>query len=98
METQDFTFSFWAKAENSGKGHFIIGLAAFYGFQFELSTGFDQFKMPVRYDFGNGNTGGGDMIYNGDGLTLDNGGWRGTEHNKCRASIYTRKRGSSGCQ
>lgn len=82
METQDFTLSFWAKAENNERGHFIIGLAAFYGFQFELFAAFDGFKIPVRYDYGNGNSGGGDMVYNGDGLTLDNGGWRGTVINK----------------
>jgi hypothetical protein len=87
METQDFTFSFWCKAEDAGHGHFVVGLAAFYGFQFELFGGFDQFKMPVRYDFGNGDSGGGDMLYNGDGLTLQNDGWRGTVINKEDANL-----------
>ncbi|MCB2219560.1 MAG: Ig-like domain-containing protein [Bacteroidetes bacterium] len=77
METNDFTLSFWAKAEDAGHGHFIIGLAAFYGFQFELYGGFDGFKMPVTYNVPDGEPSGGDMVYNGDGLTKDNGGWRG---------------------
>jgi hypothetical protein len=83
METNDFTLSFWVKAENVGHGHFIIGLAAFYGFQFELFGGFNGFKMPVQFEFADGTSGtGGDLTYNGDGLTKDNGGWRGTVVNK----------------
>lgn len=83
METHDFTLSFWAKAVNSGKGHFIIGLAAFFGFQFELNGGFTEFKMPVQFDYGDGTSGtGGDLMYNGDGKTKDNGGYKGTTFNK----------------
>ncbi|QQS51643.1 MAG: Ig-like domain-containing protein [Bacteroidota bacterium] len=83
MATSDFTLNFWVKAEESGKGHFIIGLAAFKGFQFELAADFTNFKMPVQYEFGDGTTGtGGDLGYNGDGKTKDNGGWRGTVFNK----------------
>jgi hypothetical protein len=79
METADFTLSFWAKAEDVGHGHFIMGLGAFYGFQFELFGDFKGFKMPVQFDYGDGTSGtGGDLAYNGDGLTLDNGGYRGT--------------------
>lgn len=83
MNTNDFTLSFWAKAQDAGHGHFIMGLAAFHGFQFELYSGFNGFKMPVQFDYGDGTSGtGGDMVYNGDGQTLDNGGWRGTVVNK----------------
>ncbi|MBZ0242088.1 MAG: Ig-like domain-containing protein, partial [Bacteroidales bacterium] len=88
MDTKDFTLSFWAKAEPVEHGHFIIGLAAFYGFQFELYSGFNGIKMPVQFDLGDGTSGtGGDFIYNGDGQTLDNGGWRGTIFNKENASL-----------
>jgi hypothetical protein len=87
METQDFTFSFWAKAEDVGHGHFIIGLAAFYGFQFELFGDFLSFKMPVRYEYETGDTGGGDMIFDGDGLTKDNGGWRGCIFSKAEDAL-----------
>jgi hypothetical protein len=83
MNSPDFTLSFWVKAVNSAKGHFIIGLAAFYGFQFELSGDFSNFKMPVQFDYGDGTSGtGGDLAYNGDGKTKDNGGWKGTTFNK----------------
>jgi hypothetical protein len=83
MNTSDFTLSFWVKAEESGKGHFIIGLAAFYGFQFELGSDFKWFKMPVQFEYEDGTTGtGGDLSYNGDGLTNETGGWRGTVINE----------------
>ena len=83
MNTHDFTLSFWVKAEESGKGHFIIGLAAFYGFQFELGSDFKWFKMPVQFEYEDGTTGtGGDLSYNGDGLTNESGGWRGTVLNQ----------------
>jgi hypothetical protein len=83
MNTLDFTLNFWVKGVNSGKGHFVIGLAAFYGFQFELSGDFKNFKMPVQFDYGDGTSGtGGDLVYNGDGKTKDNGGWKGTTFNK----------------
>jgi hypothetical protein len=88
MATKDFTLSFWAKAAESGKGHFIMGLAAFYGFQFELWGGFNGFKMPVQFDYGDGTSGtGGDLPYNGDGKTKDNGGWKGTTYSKENASL-----------
>ncbi len=88
MNTHDFTLSFWAKAVDSGKGHFIIGLGAYYGFQFELYGGFNGFKMPVQFDYGDGTSGtGGDLPYNGDGKTKDNGGWKGTVFNKENAAL-----------
>jgi hypothetical protein len=83
MNTNDFTLSFWAKAQESGRGHFIIGLAAFFGFQFELNAEFLSFKMPLQLDFGDGTSGtAGDLVFNGDGKTKDNDGWRGTVFSK----------------
>ncbi len=83
MNTHDFSLSFWFKAMDSGKGHFIIGLGAYYGFQFELAADFKSFKMPVQFDYGDGTSGtGGDLSYNGDGKTKDNGGWKGTTFSK----------------
>jgi hypothetical protein len=88
MDTHDFTLSFWVKADNTGKGHFVIGLGAFYGFQFELFGDFKGFKMPVMFDYGDGTTGtGGDLAYNGDGKTKDNGGWKGTVFNNENATL-----------
>jgi hypothetical protein len=88
MNTHDFTLSFWVKAMDAGHGHFVMGLGAFFGFQFELYGDFKGFKMPVQFDYGDGTTGtGGDLAYNGDGKTKDNDGWKGTTFNKENASL-----------
>ena len=88
METADFSLSFWVKAEDVVHGHFVMGLGAFYGFQFELFGDFKGFKMPVQFDYGDGTSGtGGDLAYSGDGLTLDNGGWKGTTFCKTDAAL-----------
>jgi hypothetical protein len=85
MKTHDFTLSFWIKA---GHGHFVIGLGAFFGFQFELDGNFKWFKMPVQFEYADGTTGtGGDPTYNGDGKTKDNGGYMGTVFCKQDAAI-----------
>jgi hypothetical protein len=39
MESGDFTVSFWMKADATKEGHFVFGLAAWYGFQFEILGG-----------------------------------------------------------
>jgi len=88
MNTHDFTLSFWVKAMEAGHGHFVIGLGAFHGFQFELQGDFKGFKMPVNFDYGDGTSGtGGDLVYNGDGKTKDNDGWKGTTFSKENAAL-----------
>jgi hypothetical protein len=88
IDTKDFTLSFWVKATEAGHGHFIIGLGAFYGFQFEMNADFKGFKMPVQFEFGDGTTGtGGDLFYNGDGKTKDNTGFAGTTFSKENTAI-----------
>ncbi|MFA6403928.1 MAG: LamG-like jellyroll fold domain-containing protein [Salinivirgaceae bacterium] len=88
INTQDFSLSFWVKATEAGHGHFIIGLGAFFGFQFEMNGNFKEFKMPVQFDLGDGTSAtGGDLVYNGDGKTKDNGGYVGTTFSKENATI-----------
>lgn len=88
MDTEDFTLSFWMKGMEAGHGHFVIGLGAFYGFQFELNGDFKGFKMPVSFNIGDTATAtGGDLAYNGDGLTKDNEGYIGTTFSKADAAI-----------
>jgi len=85
MNTNDFTLSFWVKPNSSGHvndagdpaGHFVIGLSAFYGFQFEISGDYSSCKLAARYDLGTGETAGEDLWFNGEGQTRDNGGWQG---------------------
>ncbi len=84
METNNFTMSFWMKpmthTDDANKGHFVMGLGAFFGFQFEIFDGYGGFKMPVGYKFNKDGTEGSateDNAFNGDGKNKDNGGWQG---------------------
>ncbi len=80
----DFTLSFWVKAVTQDKGHFVIGLGAYYGFQFEIANNFVNCKLAGGYSY----QGGGDTaifednLWNGDGKNKDNGGWQGWTLNK----------------
>ena len=80
----NFTMSFWVKAVTQDKGHFVIGLGAFYGMQFEIAGDFTNCKLAAAYSY----TGGGDTAiftdnwWNGDGKNKDNGGWQGWTVNK----------------
>jgi uncharacterized protein (TIGR02145 family) len=73
--TSDFTLSFWVKANSIGhvgangepKGHFVIGLGAFYGFQFEISADYSSCKLAVSYELADGGTASEDMNFAGDG-------------------------------
>jgi len=87
-QTESFTMSVWVKAMEAGHGHFVIGLGAFFGFQLEIGANFKEFKMPVMFELEDATTAtGGDLLYNGDGLTKDNGGYIGTTFNKENAAI-----------
>lgn len=90
VDTEEFTLSFWVKTNSDGHvnenddptGHFVMGLAAFFGFQFEIGGGYDFLKMPNWIALSDGSTrGGGDLFWNGDGKTRDNDGWQGTTFN-----------------
>jgi hypothetical protein len=82
--TPDFTLSFWVKAETQNKGHFVMGLGAFYGFFFEIAGDFTNCKLAGGYSY----QGGGDTAifcdnwWHGDGKNKDNGGWQGCTLNK----------------
>ncbi|UXE66129.1 MAG: Ig-like domain-containing protein [Chryseotalea sp. WA131a] len=90
----DFSMSFWVKTNSAGHndgatptpnptGHFVIGLGAFFGLQFEIPADYKWCKFAVQYAMGDGTTDTkGDLFFNGDGKTKDNGGWQGTEVRK----------------
>ena len=83
--TADFSLCFWVKANSNGhvdaggnpKGHFVIGLGAYYGFQFEITGSYENCKMAAQYDNGAGGSFSDDLAFNGDGKTGANGGWQG---------------------
>jgi hypothetical protein len=86
--TGSWTISFWAKpvstnhldANGNPKGHFVMGLGAFYGFQFEINSGYTGGQFPLRYSLtGDTKTVTEGFGYAADGKDKDNGGWQGWE-------------------
>ncbi|MHC1707837.1 MAG: Ig-like domain-containing protein [Bacteroidales bacterium] len=83
--THDFTLSFWVKTKSDGhldaggnpKGHFVIGLGAFKGFQFEIPGDYGSCKMAASYELADGSTASEDLWFNGSGEYNGNGGWQG---------------------
>ena len=84
IDTQDFTLSFWVKTNSADKttGHFVMGLGAFYGIQFEIFGAYDGAKFAIRYEAGDGTTTSEDMWF--PALATDNttGGWQGWDYAK----------------
>lgn len=90
VETDAFTLSFWVKTDSQGHvngngdpaGHFVMGMGAFFGFQFEIDAGYNWLKIPNWIELSNGeDRGAGDLFWNGDGKTRNNDGWQGTTFN-----------------
>jgi hypothetical protein len=77
----EFSMSYWIyiNSENhlddggNPAGHFIMGLGNFRGFQFETNGGVDFFKMAKQYALSGeweGEVGGSDFFFNGDGIPI----------------------------
>jgi hypothetical protein len=78
MVGPDFSISFWVKPDGTKESHFVLGLAAWYGFQFEIMggpwTALDKgVKLATRYDIGGGLTDAEDTWWNGQPNT-----WQGS--------------------
>ncbi|MEI6434719.1 MAG: Ig-like domain-containing protein [Bacteroidota bacterium] len=83
--TAEFSLCFWVKTNSIGhvdaagnpKGHFVVGLGAFYGFQFEIQGSYAECKLGATYDCGAPATNSHDLTFNGDGLFNNNPlGWK----------------------
>ncbi|GLR18075.1 LamG-like jellyroll fold domain-containing protein [Portibacter lacus] len=85
MTYNDFTLSFWMKTNTEGHidaggnpaSHFVMGLGAFFGFQFEIPADFGSCKLAMSYKLENDDVTGEDLWFNGSGEDKDNGGWQG---------------------
>jgi hypothetical protein len=86
MNNGDWTLSIWVKPNSSlAKGQFVLGLGAFYGFQFEISGGYNNFKLAAAYAHNNPAGAGKfseDLWADGEGKTKDNGSWQGWTFSK----------------
>jgi hypothetical protein len=84
IDTDDFTISFWVKTNSADKttGHFVLGLGAYYGIQYEIYGGYDGAKFAIRYEAADGTTTSEDMWF--PSLATDNttGGWQGWDYAK----------------
>ncbi len=77
MSHGDFAVSFWMKVDGSKEGHFVFGLGAWYGFQFEIAGGAwaaedKGMKLATRYNLG-ATTDAEDTWWNGQA-----NGWQGS--------------------
>lgn len=75
MNTDDFTINFWVKTNSADKttGHFVMGLAGWYGFQYEIFGAYDGAKFAYRYEVADGTTVTEDMWF----PALADLGWQG---------------------
>ncbi len=74
--TPAFSMCFWVKTNSAGhvdangnaKGHFVIGLGAYNGFQFEIQSSYAECKFAATYNCVAPVTNGHDLTFNGNGL------------------------------
>jgi len=85
MNSTSLTLAFWVKTNSTGHvngdgnpaGHFVMGLGAFHGFQFEINGDYKACKLAASYALADGTTSSEDLWFPGDGKDKDNGGWQG---------------------
>lgn len=88
MATDDFTLSFWIKSNSSQKfdpnpddadntlvtrGQFVLGLAGWNGFQFEIAQNYANCKLAAQYELDDATTAAQDLWWS----TTGNLGWMG---------------------
>jgi hypothetical protein len=74
--TPEITLCLWVKTNSAGhvdekgnpQGHFLFGLGAFYGFDFDIQGTYADCKFGATYDCGAPATNPHDLAFNGDGL------------------------------
>ncbi|MBR9998925.1 MAG: Ig-like domain-containing protein [Cyclobacteriaceae bacterium] len=85
IDTDDFTISFWMKtnsenhvnAEGNPIGHFVLGLGAFMGIQFEIFDDYHGAKFAISYELENGDAESEDMWFPAEATDNTTGGWQG---------------------
>ncbi len=83
INTQNFTISFWVKTNSThDAGHFVIGLGAFKGLQFEIFGDYTGAKFAISYELADGTTTAEDMWFPKEAQSKDNGGWQGWDFAK----------------
>jgi len=89
--TQSLSLCLWVKTNSAGhvdadgnpKGHFVMGLGAFYGYQFEIQGSYAECKIAATYDCGAPATNPHDLAFKGDGLYNNSpDGWKACTYAK----------------
>ncbi|TVR34559.1 MAG: hypothetical protein EA390_02815 [Balneolaceae bacterium] len=88
INTSDFTFSFWVKTNSEGHvnengdpaGHFVIGLGAFWGIQFEIAANYESAKFAIQFETADGTAVGEDMWFPAEATDANSGGWQGWDY------------------
>jgi hypothetical protein len=91
MNTSDFTISFWVKTNSEGHvnadgnpaGHFVMGLGANFGFQYEIFGGYDGSKFAISYEVPDQEgVVSEDMWFPAEATDNTTGGWQGWDFAK----------------
>ena len=90
LNSSSFTLGFWVKANSTGqvdaggnpKGHFVFGLGAFHGMQFEMFGSYTGAKFAFSYELADGTTAAEDMWFPSLATDKNNGGWQGWDYAK----------------
>lgn len=88
VNTDDFTISFWVKTDSQGHvnengdptGHFVLGLGAQHGIQYEMFGNYEGAKFAISYDLGDGSTASEDMWFPAEATDANSGGWQGWDY------------------
>lgn len=80
LNTSDFSIAFWVKTNSTDKtsGHFVMGCAGWYGFQYEIYGSYDGAKFAFRYELADNSTASEDMWF----PALADLGWQGWTYAK----------------
>jgi hypothetical protein len=77
MKDKSLTLSFWIKSNSTKEGQFVMGLAGWKGFYFDIASDWSSIKLTTNYALPAGKTEAEDLLFAGTGATKDNGGWQG---------------------
>ena len=84
INATDFTLSFWVKTNSDGHtgGHFVMGLGAFFGLQYEIFGGYDGSKFAFAYEIPGEEGVSEDMWFPSEATDNTTDGWQGWDFAK----------------
>ncbi len=85
LDTDNFSISFWVRTNSEGHvnadgnpaGHFVFGLGAFFGIQYEISGNYESSKFAIAYETADGTQVSEDMWFPSNATDNTTGGWQG---------------------